>query len=420
VTSDVDHARLRRLLGGPELARLRQRLRGKLLREGGGRLTMSQASDSERATVERLVGRPPRRGKSLSVDLEALSRALARAGVAQDLRHALEALDGPLVDHRAVREESRRRWSELLDTYHPEAERLGVSSWLEDLRRGGQLKRLAGGSEGQGSHLLEQAITVLERLPAQGLTLSTLAAECLGDAHALDAGQPVSALVRRALARHWRGGVALDKPDERSTWAHAGVLLGGDITSAVLTLGLPVRDESGLEAALAHYYRLAEPSWLTLRQLLRHPPEWDVEGRDVYVCENPAVVAEAAERLGTDSSPLVATWGRPGAAVLTLLEQLEAAGACLHYHGDFDWPGIGIANALLARFSMRPWRMAAADLEADAHLAGKPLEGKPLDALWDPRLSTAMELRGQALHEEQLIETLLDDLRLRGDHTATG
>ncbi|MFO7647882.1 TIGR02679 family protein [Halomonas campaniensis] len=408
---NLDLPRLQRLLGGPELARLRQRLRGKLLRGGGGRLTLSQASDLERAAVERLVGRPPRQGKSLSVDLEALSHALARAGVSGDLRVALEALDGPLVDAQAHREAARQRWGELLDAYYPDADRLGVSDWLEDLRRGGQLKRLAGGDEAQGRRLLEQALVVLARLPVQGMTLSTLAAECLGDAHALDAGRPVSALVRRALARHWRGGVALAIPDERSTWAHAGVLLGGDITSAVLTLRVPVRGGDGLEMALSGYQRLAEPTWLTLRQLLRHPPRWDVQGRDVFVCENPAVLAEAAERLRTDAAPLVATWGRPGAAVLTLLEQLEAAGAALRYHGDFDWPGISIANALLSRFAMRPWRMAAKDLEGCAHLAGKLLEGKPIEALWDPCLRATMEQRGQALHEEQLIETLLGDLR---------
>lgn len=409
----VDIERLNRLLGGPGLARLRQRLARKLLREDGGRLTLSRVSDLERAAVERLVGRPARQGKSLSVDLEALSHALARSGVAKDLRTALEALDGPLVDPRAARDASRQRWNTLLAAFRSEAERLGVSAWLDDLRRGGQLKRLAGGSERQGRRLLEQALAVLERLPASGMALSTLAAECLGDAHALDAGRPVSALVRRALARHWRGGVALANPDERSVWAHAGVLLGGDVTSAVLTLRLPVQGGDGLEMALAGYRRLAEPAWLTLRQLLRYPPAWDVEGCDVFVCENPAVLAEAAERLGVDAAPMVATWGRPGAAVLTLLEQLEAAGATLHYHGDLDWPGIGIANALLSRFAMGPWRMGAEDLAACAHLPGRPLEGRPLEALWDASLRAAMEQRGRALHEEQLIETLLEDLRLK-------
>jgi uncharacterized protein (TIGR02679 family) len=206
--------------------------------------------------------------------------------------------------------------------------------------------------------------------------------------------------------------VALAHPDERSIWAHAGVLLGGDITSAVLIHRLPLRGGQALDPALRRYHELAEPAWLTLRQLLRHPPEWDVAGREVFVCENPAVVAEAAERLGARCAPLITTWGRPGAAVLTLLEQLEGAGAVLHYHGDFDWAGISIASALLSRFAMRPWRMSRDDLVAMANLPGKPLEGKPLDAGWDPRLRAALEARGRALHEEQLIETLLADLRL--------
>ncbi len=406
----MDSERLQRLLGGSELVRLRQKLARKLLRDGGGRLALSRVSDAERVAVERLTGRSPRLGKSLSVDLEALSQALARAGVAENLRVALEALDGPLVDARAEHEAERRRWAVLIAGYRRRAETLGLGEWLEALQAGGLLKRLAARNERRGVALLEQALDVLERLPVQGLSLSALAAECLGDAHGLDAGRPVAALVRRALARHWRGGVARVDPDERSIWAHAGVLMGGDITSAVLTLRLPVRHGQPLDGALFYYCHQAEPSWLTLRQLLRHPPQWDCAGRDVFVCENPAVLAEAAERLAVDCAPLIVTWGRPGAAVLTLLEQLEAAGAVLHYHGDFDWAGVSIANALLERFAMRPWRMGADELLGYADLGGTPLAGLPLEARWDPNLRAVMEARGRAVHEEQLIDILLGDL----------
>ncbi|WP_280551698.1 TIGR02679 family protein [Halomonas sp. 25-S5] len=408
----MDPERLQRLLGGPELVRLRHKLARKLLRDGGGRLSLSRVSDAERAAVERLTGRSPRQGKSLSVDLEVLSQALSRARVAENLRVALETLDGPLVDDRARREEASRRWAALIAGYLRRADAVGLGEWLEALQANGLLKRLARGNESQGQRLLEQALGVLERLPVQGLSLSALAAECLGDAHGLDAGRPVAALVRRALARHWRGGVARVDPDERSIWAHAGVLMGGDITSAVLTLRLPVRPGQSLDRALSCYCQQAEPSWLTLRQLLRHPPAWECAGRDVFVCENPAVLAEAAERLGADCAPLVATWGRPGAAVLTLLEQLEAAGAVLHYHGDFDWAGISIANALLERFGMQPWRMGAGELLGYADLGGTPLAGRPLEARWDPELCAVLEARGRAVHEEQLIDILLGDLRV--------
>ncbi|MCL7939209.1 TIGR02679 family protein [Halomonas sp. ATCH28] len=406
----MDCERLQRLLGGDELARLRQRLARKLLREGGGRLSLSRVSDAERAAVERLIGRSSRQGKSLSVELGAMSEALSRAGVAEDLRAALEALDGPLVDDRARREAQNRCWTTLIEGYGERAEPLGVADWLQALQASGLLKRLARRSEPRGQALLSQAFDVLERLPAQGMTLSALAAMCLGDAHGLDTGKPVAALVRLALARYWRGGVARVDPDERSIWAHAGVLMGGDITTAVLTLRLSVHPGRPLDEALSRYCQQAEPSWLTLRQLLRHPPGWDCAGRDVFVCENPAVLAEAAERLGADSAPLITTWGRPGAAVLTLLEQLEAAGAVLHYHGDFDWAGIGIANALLERFAMRPWRMGGEDLRSYAALDGKPLAGRPTEACWDPQLRTDLEERGRAVHEEQLIDILLGDL----------
>ena len=409
----VDLARLQRLIGGQALVRLRQRLARKLLNNSGPRLTLSQATEAERTAVERLVGRPPGRGRSLVVDLAAMERALERAGVAPSLRAALEALDGPLVDWRAEREADRRGWDELVAQYRAQAEAIGLGEWLDALQVSGLLKRVAERDKQRACELLDAALRVLARLPGQGISLSALAAECLGDAHALDVGEPVAALVRRALARYWRGGVPLAQPDERSIWAHAGVLLGGDITSAVLVHRLPTQGGKPLDDALAIHYREAEPTWLTLRQLLRDPPAWACAGRDVYVCENPSILAEAAERLGARCAPLIVTWGRPGAAVLTVLEQLEAAGAVLHYRGDFDWPGIGIANSLFLRFTMKPWRMGAADLAAFSQLKGKPLEGQPVDANWDPALRDVLVRREEALHEEQLLSLLLADLQER-------
>ncbi len=69
---------------------------------------------------------------------------------------------------------------------------------------------------------------------------------------------------------------------------------------------------------------------------------------------------------------------------------------------------------------MRPWRMAAEDLKSHAHLEGKPLEGRAQEAAWDPQLRAALERRGRALHEEQLIETLLHDLRLPPERQLSG
>ncbi|AGA33162.1 hypothetical protein TVNIR_1494 [Thioalkalivibrio nitratireducens DSM 14787] len=406
----LDRERLQRLLGGAGTERLRRRLRERLGRGGGDTLTLTRSTPEERAAVERLLGRAPRSGSSLRVSLPEIDATLARAGIAPGLRAALEALDGPIRDQQAEQQAETRRWQALFEAVRERAAPLGLETWLDELAARGLLKRLARRDPTRAAALLEQSLTVLEALPDPGLNRSTLAARCLGDAHGLDPGQPAAALVRRALHRHWRGGIGDDRPDERTIWAHAGILVGGDITSTVLVYQLPVQGDTPGSRMLRIQNQAGEPTYLTLRQLLRHPPRWDCADREVFVCENPTVVAEAAERLGTECAPLVSTGGRPGAAVWLLLEQLRDAGARLQYRADFDWAGLSIMNSVLARFEAHPWRMDAATLQRHAEVSGPPLEGPTAAAPWDPDLAPALAARGTALHEERLLDELLADL----------
>ena len=118
-----------------------------------------------------------------------------------------------------------------------------------------------------------------------------------------------------------------------------------------------------------------------------------------------------AEELAVALEQLVE--GQPAAAQRSLLQQLRDGGARLHYHGDFDWPGIQIANWVQPDFGARPWRMAAADYLAAAAdtVASGPLAGRPLLARWDPGLTEAMRDRARAVAEESLLASLLPDLR---------
>jgi uncharacterized protein (TIGR02679 family) len=145
---------------------------------------------------------------------------------------------------------------------------------------------------------------------------------------------------------------------------------------------------------------------------LRHPPALNREnvGPAVYVCENPNVVAAAAHRLGARSTPLVCVEGQPKTAARLLLTGLAAAGVRLGYHGDFDWPGLRIANLIIRRHGAVPWRMSAADYARAA--GGSVLEGLPVDAAWDERLRPAMQAAGRAVHEEQVLADLLGDLAM--------
>jgi uncharacterized protein (TIGR02679 family) len=137
-------------------------------------------------------------------------------------------------------------------------------------------------------------------------------------------------------------------------------------------------------------------------------------GTVVHTCENPRFVEAAADAACTQ--PLVCTSGSAATVVLTLLDALADGDCRFASHGDFDWPGIALANRIMRRYGALPWRMGAEDyglLAARCQTAGAPrllLDGPPVDAAWDADLAPAMTALSVALHEEATLDLLVDDL----------
>lgn len=396
--SDAD-SRLVRLLGGAALAPLRARLRSRYQRgRSSGVVTLGNLSVAERDALAGLLGRRPSEAGSLRFDIAELDARLRDAGLAHSLRHALELLDGPMVDLAAARAETARNWEAM----RAQATDSRLAAFLSDGRGLGLLKRLAVRLP-VAQQFIGQAQAVLAQLPAGAVTRSHLAARVLGDAHALDPGSPVATIVLAVLRRAKTGDDERDGEETtRELWAAAGVLVN-ELARPVLFLNLPGRagDPSG------------EPAYLSLRALMRVRREWDVASRDVYVCENPNLIAIAADSLGPQCAPLVCTDGMPAAAQRALLSQLALAGARLHYHGDFDWPGIVIANTVIELFGAVPWRFGAADYSAALDEEGvetRPLAGAASEARWDSALTAAMQARRRAIDEEALAARLMQDL----------
>ncbi|HET8640711.1 MAG TPA: TIGR02679 family protein, partial [Pseudonocardiaceae bacterium] len=368
----TDLERLHRLLGGDELRWLVERIRTRLERGRtlDGMVALEPASAAQRRAVARLLGRPVGSGASLHVSLPAVEAVLRRGGLAPDLASAVEALTGPVVDRAASRAADAAAWAAALAAAEQALERhLALTPWLEWLRDTGLLRRLAGGGPERARALAEQAVAVLWRLPAGGQPLSVLAASAAGDEHALDPGRPLTTLVLRAAAILGEVPPGDDAEWRRTVWASVGVLTG-ELTNPVLTLRLPGDLHTVTGRVLAIWSDAGQPVHLTARQLLRDPPDLPVRDRSVFVCENPTVVAEAASKLGARTAPLICANAHPGAAATVLLRQLAAAGARLRYHGDFDWPGITIANGIIGRFGARPWRLDSGAYRSAAALGG--------------------------------------------------
>lgn len=400
--------RLERILGGPRLASLRRRLRQRFERAALDKpllcITLDALEADEYEVLASLVGGRQRAANSFALDLAAADAALVRAGIAASLRDALEQLDGPIMHLATVQSEQAQRWQQVI----AECKNRVLFDWLQSAANLGLLKRLARSDSMAAGTLVRRVEAVLGQLPGNGITRAQLAAQTLGDAHALDEAEPVATLTLAALRARPIGMTDVDDTDRaRDVWASVGVLVN-ELARPALCLNLPI------EAASHVQWQPGEPAFVSLRLMVRAEPAWRVAGCDVFVCENPNVVARAADQLGARCKPLVCTDGMPAAAQRRLLSLLTAAGARLRYHGDFDWAGIRIANHVMREHGALAWRMSTSDYVSAAE--GAPRPGKALgipvvQACWDLQLATAMQVQGVAIAEEAVSESLLIDLQ---------
>jgi uncharacterized protein (TIGR02679 family) len=365
-----------------------------------------------------VFGRPPRAAHGLSVPLGELDALLRRSGVhSGGLAEAVITLTGPVTIRADADADDARKWAAAFARIEAaSAGRPKLAEWIDRVQATGAVKRLAGGSPDTARELFDAVVSVVAALPAsRGESLSAFAARVTGRAHALDDGSPLGTLALGA-ARTLTG---LEPPGSgespaearREAWAAVGVLCD-ELSSTVLTLALP-GDGSPTGQVLTAAGAGGEPVWLTLRQLVRSPPQWELVGVGcVLIVENPSVVALAADTRAAHRTPIVCTNGQPRAAAMVLLRSLAAAGVRLLHHGDFDWGGLTIGNLLHRRLPVTPWRFDRdAYLRAvAAHPHAAPLTGSPTSASWDPALANAMRGAGRRIEEELVAEELLGEL----------
>lgn len=380
-----------------------------------GSISLTDPTVAERAAIDRLLGRRPSAGRSVTIPLAKLDAVLRDSGIWSDgLASAVVELSGPVTvrfDHQAA---LTAAWAQAVAPLRVLVDdRPELAPWYTSLESTGLLRRLAK-SPDQAQPLVQSLCAVLSVLPAPPQQLGRFAADVLGKAHALDDGTPLCTLVFGAVRVLGAAPEGSGAGWRRMVWASVG-LARDELSSTVLTLGLPGDPATGSGRALDAWRGFGQPVALTLRQLRTEPPHWPT-GLTVSVCENPSVIAAAADRLGPRTGPIVCTSGQPGAAVLLLVDQLARAGAQFRYHGDFDWYGIRIANFVRRHCEWEPWRFGCDDyLAAAAAHNGHRLTGMPIVPAWDARLGEAMARIGCQVEEEAMTDRLLEDLAKRAE-----
>lgn len=374
-------AEARAWLARPELARLWDKVHGRLQRNGiaiRGHVQIHDATHSEREALSLLMGRVYSSGR-VSIALTDLDARLRASAAGRGVADVAAELRGELVSRPAVRSarqaEQEQVWAAAADAM----QMTGLArlpwgpQWLEEIRRGGAVSRL---KPDRAALVTVQAVTVLARLhvpsdetagppgPVAG-SRGELAERVTGTAHGLDDDTVLARLVLRGIARSRGEQFPGDARARRELWEAVGVATD-QVSSTVLTYGLMPLGDDWPARTLRERSRAAAETHLTMRDLRRI--EWRLApGTEIFVCENPRVIEAAMD--AACQRPLACTSGNPTTTVLALLDALTGAGARLAYRGDFDWPGVAMANRVIRRYGARPWRMSACDYEEHVRIA---------------------------------------------------
>jgi uncharacterized protein (TIGR02679 family) len=403
---------LREYLLAPSLRTLWPVLRERLERNGhavrGSLAVMLDDDGADR--LSGLLGRSMRTGTA-RIRLTDLDASLRSSAAGHGLVAVVANLTGaPLRNLPAERDAARagrqQLWAQLdvLLVKHNLADQDWVPLWAEWLRRSGLLTRLP---TSKATATLSIAVEVLARVLAGAYSpigLAELASEITGDAHGLDEGIP-TALILRALAMALGSAPAASAEERRLLWHRVGVNTD-EISGTVITWALRPPGRDLWSAMMRERADLGLVTHLTVHELQR-ASDLTQPGEIIHACENPQVLQRLAA--AEVERPVACMSGNPAAAGMVLLKR-----TVVHYHGDFDWPGIAIARRIFER-GARPWRFGRDDyvdavdrLPAENRLG---LSGRAEATPWDHGLRAAMTAADVAVHEEAIVDLLLADLR---------
>ncbi len=371
--------------------------------ERRGAIARPDLDPSSALALESLLGRKPTK----RLDLSKLEAALITREVGDDLGDALTRLGHPPSPDAARRRIARARSGaarEALERAVASWKEPWAASWAEGIVRAGLLGDLNGdaadGLVADVRHLLDY----LDLVEPPGASRTEVAAKLFGSAHALDQGTRLAAFATHALRQR------VGPLEGRELWEKAGIL-ADRVSAPVLTWALPVVGSSALDEQIRAASAGSLPLHVSLMALQCHPVAV-LRGARVLVVENPRLVEAAAER--NLAGCVVASNGNPSTAVTTLLRQLQRSGASIWYHGDFDAPGIAICRRM-HELGCMPWMMDSSDYEDAIRLAEQTdvrLEPDPKDCgatPWDPTLQAVFGYRRLIVHEEFVLDHVLDE-----------
>jgi uncharacterized protein (TIGR02679 family) len=367
-----------------------------------GRLTLPGLTPEGRRRLGIIVDRTVVSGRR-TVSLEDLAAGVERitgrtlVDTLAELGHAPAGRREAAAARQAASRDRRAGLAAVVEELSPS--HAWLPGWADAAWRDG----LFAGRSADEVDITVRRVVAVVRHGGAGRSRTEVAAQLLGDAHALDSATPLATLVTRAL-------VERDGPGpERQVWERAGLPL--DLVSApVLTWGLALLGDSPVAVAARAMTAAGLPLHLSAVALRQAPPRV-ARGTPLLVVENPRLVESAALR--RLPAGVLCTNGNATTAPTEAIGALHDAGARLRYHGDIDVPGLAMTGRA-ADLGCDPFRMAAPDYLAALAAAAEdgvtlPHDPAPVPPTpWDPDLAVAFAAHRLVVHEERVMDDVLD------------
>ncbi|WP_215541545.1 TIGR02679 family protein [Amycolatopsis sp. CA-230715] len=366
------------------------------------RVRVGPLDAAQRAAIADLLGAQRLPPEQADISLSQLEQAVHEV-TGLGVREVVTSLVGPIGDRAGERRRAAAERAELwawLAAHPVVTAQPALVDWADAVRRGGLVDRSVARTKAE----LERVLRVLGELPAAGVPLPVFADAVLGETHALDDGRCAN-LVVKALAAIYDVEPPVDASERRALWDRAGIA-DDELSSTVLAAGLRPSGEDVVSTVLRLATDAGNAAALTLQQL-RGVVALDAPS-EVWIFENPSVLALALDRFGASCPPMACTSGWPSSAGILLLKLLKDAGATLYYHGDFDGEGLRIAANVVARTGAVPWRMTTGDYLAA--VADGPPVGRVTPVPWDSELAEHLVRVGKTVPEERVARILFEHI----------
>lgn len=203
-------------------------------------------------------------------------------------------------------------------------------------------------------HAMQQLPNGYERLPFFSHRVAK-------NPHSFDIGTNLGKMFLQVLSVH-RGDSSIVSSTEDITelLQHYGILRD-DLLNFATCVNLLAEYEEGEHPLWKEAHRLHLVRNVPLREMLSILRIYPACGKDVWIVENSGVSSTLMDMM--PEVPLVCTHGQLKLATQMVLDFLVQEGCTLHYSGDFDPEGIGMAERLLHRYpnNIRLWRMDKRD-----------------------------------------------------------